>query len=541
MAGYLTPNTPPADKWFVRRLFIPAKTDWLGLVDGAIHELTKAYNWTEHGDMSVQDTVDAFDVMYQKYVQNENEPPEWSDADDVDGSPAQPWYEALEDWIIAGFLAVTFTPAAAIVYNATVPKLRVAFRTGDIGALFRVLIDGVELWTGDSYDPITDILSQEFDLSAHSVPYEVRIEHNGIGGGGGTRAKLEVIRESVAQAMLATILRADPTGCGIQWSQDNGGSWETIDLSTCITDLADGAIDNAINDGRITGPGQPAPEQPPAQGTCQSFHVTLQGREQWLCPFMVQGDDTIVVTNATGGWADGGVSGVWACPNGDYYFASICGQPLPAVSGDPLMTANHMALIAKVGSGIYGNPITGIYTVPNGTSPSNLWLQANDSNIADNQGQIEFDVEICNNGGGYCWHIDFRLSDGGFSRVPGSNFGTWESGVGWKSDKDSYTHQVYIQLATSAFAWSAARMAGTNPHNYLYRVAVYNQTGLLGETGAPITADPWQAAFSFNSPATTLIKLSPFQSTGVPADYEFVLTDLWLYGPSANPFGANNC
>src|SRR5512147_1979570 len=325
MAHWLTPDTPPEDKFYFRTLRIPAASDFLGLVNGALIELALTHNYEVSGDMSAQDTADMFLTEMLTFWHNQNEPPDWEAPDDLDGEPEQPWYEDLADWIIAGFLAITFTPQAAIVYQSTVPRLRIAIRTGDLGALFRVLINGVEVWTGDSYGVNVDLIEQTFDMSAETEPYTVRIEHNGIGEGHGlSRAKLEVVRGKALAEMVATILRADPTGCGIQWSQDNGDTWETVDLADCITTLAEEAIAQAIEDGIIAQQGtQQGPQPALSPGQCQTFHVVLSANGQWICPVPVSEDDTINVANATGGWTDG--TPAWYCPDGNSYGLGHCG------------------------------------------------------------------------------------------------------------------------------------------------------------------------------------------------------------------------
>jgi len=405
-ARWLTPSAPPENRFYSRRLLIPATAEFLGLVNGALLELCHEFNWEEHGDWTPEETAEYFLNMFQAYLHNENEPPDWEAPDDLDGQPEQLWYEDLADWIIQGFLAITFTPAAAIVYTATVPKLRIAIRTGNLGALFKVLINGVEVWTGDSYGPITDLIEQVFDMSAETEPYTVRIEHDGIGEGHGlTTAKLEVVRGKAVADMVATILRADPTGCGVQWSTDNGDTWDTVDLATCITGLANDAIIQAVNSGYLQrAGGQTGPQSPPEPDVCTSFHVKLSGKDKWLLPILVNTGDTVELSNPVGGWSDG--SPAWYCPDGSSYLIGQCltgnGAPL---TGDPLETADHMQVIARIGEGDYVDPFTALYTIPAVTVDQQFVFQANDSDLSDNSGDIEFDVEFCSYGG-WCELVD---------------------------------------------------------------------------------------------------------------------------------------
>jgi len=222
----------------------------------------------------------------------------------------------------------------------------------------------------------------------------VRIEHNGMGEHGLTEAKLEVIRGEAVEAMIATILRADPTGCGVQWSQDDGDTWETVDLADCITGLANDAILNAVTDGVIQAPGeQPGPTSAPPSETCKTYHVILAGNQQWHLPSPLGFNDTLTVGNIAGGWTDG--AGLWFCPDGGDYVLGSCGSPGEHDEGDPLNPgAYHMALVMKAGDTWYAAP-TSVFTQESGTTPLDVIFQANDGTLSDNTGSIQFDVTVC--------------------------------------------------------------------------------------------------------------------------------------------------
>ena len=108
---------------------------------------------------------------------------EAADADNETNTSGQLWYEPVGDWIISGFLAVTVTPAAAIVYSVTIPKLRLALRAHDLGATFKILLNGLEIATGASYSPIEQLISIPLDIQkfaeAHALgspPYTMSVE-----------------------------------------------------------------------------------------------------------------------------------------------------------------------------------------------------------------------------------------------------------------------------------------------------------------------------------------------------------------------------
>lgn len=447
--GWLTPDFPPEHKFYSRRLLIPATAEFLGLVNGALVELCLPHNWEQSGEMTPYEAADYFTLMWEAYTHNQDEPPEWETPDDLDGQPEQPWYENLADWVIQGFLAVTFTPAAAIVYTATVPKLRVAIRTGNLGALFRVLINGVEVWTGDSYAPITDLIEQVFDMSAETEPYTVRIEHNGVGDNiNGTEAKLEVIRGEAVASMVATILRGDPGGCGIQWSTDDGGTWNTVDLASCITGLANDAILQAIEDGVISpGQTQQPPQPQPAPETCVTYHVKLQPGAMWHCPSPISADTTVVVNNAKGGWSVGELA--WYCPDGRRYLAGICDESLQThVEGDPLNPgAFHMAIVGLFDT-TYFDPFTE-YTVPGDTEDTELFMTANTNLTGTPSGEVTFDVTVCSSAG---WtHIfDFTTEESWVNESPYTS--EYVADTGWEARNVFFNPDMYrICAITTSF------------------------------------------------------------------------------------------
>src|SRR5919198_3864036 len=64
--AWLTPDTPGAG-FICRPLFIPNGTDWLAIVTGALNELIYAYNFEKYGSESVDDTIAAFQTMFDHF------------------------------------------------------------------------------------------------------------------------------------------------------------------------------------------------------------------------------------------------------------------------------------------------------------------------------------------------------------------------------------------------------------------------------------------------------------------------------------------
>lgn len=65
---YLTPDSIPegAD---CRTLLIPASTDWLAIVSGALTELVQKYNWQQFGTVTVDEAVAAMQTMIDQYYE----------------------------------------------------------------------------------------------------------------------------------------------------------------------------------------------------------------------------------------------------------------------------------------------------------------------------------------------------------------------------------------------------------------------------------------------------------------------------------------
>lgn len=67
--GYLTPNDIPAET-ICRVLFIPNDLDWIGLVTGALEDLTYPTNFTPYGVVSPETTAAVFGIMFDDFCFN---------------------------------------------------------------------------------------------------------------------------------------------------------------------------------------------------------------------------------------------------------------------------------------------------------------------------------------------------------------------------------------------------------------------------------------------------------------------------------------
>lgn len=219
------------------------------------------------------------------------------------------------------------------------------------------------------------------------------------------------------------MIRQNPDNpCELQTSID-GTHWCTFaDLSLCLP-----------------APSQPGDgtTQPASNGGQACYHAEMVASNRYLVPTIVSAGDTVDLTNANGAGNDGTVS-PWQCPDGSTFFAGACIGGTGASSGsDPLPSVDHMRLVFNI-DGTFYDAMGGPVTVPGGVTNAQVYVQVNDSDIADNAGSYRFDVCVTNNAAATWAHVfDFALTNGAFTTPTppfGGDFGTWTPGLGWVAD-----------------------------------------------------------------------------------------------------------
>jgi len=99
--------------------------------------------------------------------------PYWDDTSDLDDQAPvdeQVWYgifdgefhETLENFAIAGFLVYAGNIGAAITFLTLAPRFRLAWKTGNLGGIIRVIIDGAEAGDVDTFSEEDGVLEREF-------------------------------------------------------------------------------------------------------------------------------------------------------------------------------------------------------------------------------------------------------------------------------------------------------------------------------------------------------------------------------------------
>lgn len=197
---FLTPPNMPGENQ-CRSLEIPSSPEWLGIFNQALLQLAQAYNYEQVNETDLTpDEVAAY--CYQAYEAwlestcaagtDEIPTPFWDDVTDTDDQEPvgmQPWYGYVTDpdlpadeltfvesagiWIFTGLLALSGTPAAAILFNTTAPSFVLAMRGDDFGEVIRIILDGQDAATvemsGDPDELVEIPLYGDPDLSTHDL------------------------------------------------------------------------------------------------------------------------------------------------------------------------------------------------------------------------------------------------------------------------------------------------------------------------------------------------------------------------------------
>jgi len=319
--------------------------------------------------------------------------------------------------------------------------------------------------------------------------------------------------------------------CYLDVSIDNGLNWiQFADIRLC----ADLAIQDAIANGGLGVPQQPGPGGEIPYSQCHIYEVELAANQKWICPVPVGGGYTIIVENAAGGWWDGSINDfIWSCPNGaDYSLGGCVGSPEPADPGDPLQSAPHMRLVGNIGTSWFDAYNT-TYEVPQGTPLSDLFLQANDSTLSDNQGSIRLKITVCN-AGTWCYEFDFTASDGGWLvRLPPA---VWQSGQGWQANENVYIYRSMVPTVIQHYEVSWVAAAPTQPYQGASLNAEYQSGSILNErndaianVGGTIT---WDGTANVDKLRVDI---------NIDPAYPITVTRVLVSGLGSNPFGASNC
>lgn len=318
------------------------------------------------------------------------------------------------------------------------------------------------------------------------------------------------------------LIRQNPTNpCLLETSIDGTNWCAFADLSKCIPA------------GSQPGSGSP---QPAPGGGQQCYHASFEGSNKWLLPYQVNAGDIITISNVHGAATDGTVS--WFCPNGQAYFLGSCSGSTSTASGDPLNTKPHMELIAEI-AGTFYEAYNAAITVPGGVSSANVVFQLNDSNLADNYGNITFDVCVTNNGAATWSHtFNFLMNDGSWIPfdAPTNTYATYTPGTGWVTGSQGAVDTVKRSMASRTITHMDMHFSKANAHAYdpLFEFCTMNanSTALFNDgTQAAGTGDVFVQWDGTQTGVTEVsLHLGGHPSPG------FVIKDCTIKGIGTDPF-----
>lgn len=142
--------------------------EFQGLVDGALSELMSPWNYQPWGTLSPEQTAEYMAAMLVDFengsCSSSGVPtPFWDEGQDVDdeeSEESQTWYGEVSDpeappseisfienigiWALTGFIAYSGQIGAAIFFHTIAPSFVLAWHRGDVGEIWRVIVDAAE-------------------------------------------------------------------------------------------------------------------------------------------------------------------------------------------------------------------------------------------------------------------------------------------------------------------------------------------------------------------------------------------------------------
>lgn len=174
---YLTPDSIPVGR-FCRTFRVPDSPAWVGLLDGVVSELMNPEMWREFGELTPEEAAEVWTSMVLEAWQETACPagvptPYWDEASDLQDeadASVQTWYgifdgtfhETVENFVIAGFVAYAGGIGAAVRFLTIAPAFRLAWKTGDVGGIIRVFIDGADAGTVDTYSASEGVIERDY-------------------------------------------------------------------------------------------------------------------------------------------------------------------------------------------------------------------------------------------------------------------------------------------------------------------------------------------------------------------------------------------
>lgn len=253
--GFPTPSDIPSDT-ACRSFVLPDNDEWLGLLMGAAEMLLNPHNYFNYGALSIDDTVDAWQLIIQDAYDRslfgtcapDVEAPYWDSAADVgltEPVETQTWYgeivstpmllvgddltflDNLGIWAIAGFIAYSGQIGAAIAFVPLAKKFVLAFKQHSLGGVVSVLVDFLHLADIDTYGVedgiIMTTVTMPDDEDSHTLYVMMSDEVNPAVVG---EPNIQVVRKELSDTEVTpSNLRWNSGTNTVQQTPDGGTTW----------------------------------------------------------------------------------------------------------------------------------------------------------------------------------------------------------------------------------------------------------------------------------------------------------------------------
>lgn len=558
---FLTPPDTPGET-ACRSIEIPNSPQWLGIFNAAILMLTNPYNYEQvnEGDLS-PDEVAA--ICYEKYVAYllgcgvtpaEVAAPYWESTDasdaDVEALPAaESWFGYLEGanfvddlagWVFVGAVAIAYGADAAIGFATGLKRLRLLLRTGDAGAIVRVLLDGVVSNEVDTYSPEPGLVA----VDVYPTNTTVIIQNTGTANENASPVNggyaMEVIKKRLWEGELgSTNVRLDP---------------DTGIYQVRFNELTDW-VDSPQSDPRtMTIFPQSATVNIPCNSAATVVYNIHLAIDQWILNIDQLGTVealTAAILGAVGLFfpamfliaAAAALAALLIEAGGDVindaftdevYRVLKCIFYLNMDANGAISSAALTAIEADI-----GDQTDAVVQVTMGVFTELLGYGGlTDAGRLNPQTDTCFDCDE-----NWCFEWDFTQDPGEWT--PYSIYGDYEAGVGWKSHYtgSAYSLLIGVPISPSNSLWKADFdyvLDGLGGSDVV--AAFWYDGSFHAITSNHNTQSGEHLQQTLISPTTTIDIPNFYFNASGGGNHTFTLTRLRMYGQFGNnPFGEDNC
>jgi len=455
--------------------------------------------------------------------------------------------ESSAIWTLAGLLAISTTPLAAIAFLTVAPKFVIAMRTGDLGGIIHIYVDGIEAAVVDTHNDtagvIETILVGDPDTDTHQIYVQKDNDPDTI---------IEVIRKELSEEEVTpSNIRYNDASDTVQQTSDGGTTWNDAP-----------GLDARHADSFRTPPNETGA---PQCNSCANMVAYLQSLVAldvanaemiglaagfvaillpeipvigWIIDAVILAAETLIAL---------GASAIASAFTSDVYDALLCTFVAHTDSDGQMSDAQNVAFINEVFAA-YSSTVYDVVVAHNLTLGAVGWSNAGAL------GEItDADCSTCVS---WCITVDLTSFDGGFTidQLSAQNAGVWTDGVGWQQTQVivAVGIGIYYQILglglnlgsetalthiTEEFTFTAGVIAGSDATAYIYNQDFsypYYSLPMPDVPTSPISVDTGGIGAS-----GLHIAFIPGQQSGSNPGGSVALTRMTLEGTGDKPTLAN--